>query len=197
MTQKTITIVSGLPRSGTSMMMKMLHTGGMEVLTDDIRTADEDNPKGYYEFERVKQLPQDTTWLPEAENKAVKVISALLLKLPPDHQYKIIFMRRNIQEILDSQRKMLIRRGEPTDKISDKAIAHAFQKHLKLVQNWLAEQANVDVLYIDYNTTLQDPVATAELVNCFLGSGLDTEKMARVVDPTLYRRRRQSPQTVL
>ena len=188
--QNTITIVSGLPRSGTSMMMKMLHAGGMDVLTDEIRSADEDNPKGYYEFERVKQLPQDTAWLPQAEHKAVKIISALLLKLPPDHGYKVIFMRRNIQEILDSQRRMLIRRGEPADKISDEEIGQAFEKHLELVQNWLAGQPNIDVLYIDYNATLRDPFTNAELVNRFLGSVLDTKKMVQVVDPSLYRWRR-------
>ncbi|MBN1580897.1 MAG: sulfotransferase domain-containing protein [Anaerolineae bacterium] len=189
MTQKTITIVSGLPRSGTSMMMKMLHAGGMDVLTDEIRTADEDNPKGYYEFERVKQLPEDTAWLPDAENKAVKVISALLLKLPSDYNYKVIFMRRNIQEILESQRRMLIRRGEPTDRVSDDKIALAFQKHLEHVESWLDEQPNIEVLYVDYNATLRYPAHSIQLVDRFLGSVLDTQKMARVIDPALYRRR--------
>ena len=108
-----IVIVSGLPRSGTSMMMKMLEAGGIPLLTDSIRQADEDNPKGYYEFERAKKLPDgDTAWLKEARGKAVKIIAALLMELPQGYTYQVLFMHRNIQEVLASQSKMLARRGE-------------------------------------------------------------------------------------
>lgn len=100
-----------MPRSGTSMMMKMLEAGGMKILTDSQRTADEDNPKGYYEFELVKLIQRDKSWLPRAKGKVVKIISELLKNLPPDYQYKAIFMRRNLAEILAFQRQMLIRRG--------------------------------------------------------------------------------------
>jgi hypothetical protein len=171
------------------MMMKMLQAGGMAVLTDRARAADEDNPKGYYEFERVKRLPEDTAWLPDAQGKAVKVISALLPKLPPAFVYKIIFMRRNIQEILNSQKQMLIRRGEPTDTISDQRLISAFQHHLEFVRNWVAGQPNITVLYTDYDAILKDPFSSSQSINRFLGASLDTEKMAKIVDSALYRQR--------
>lgn len=187
----TIVVVSGLPRSGTSMMMKMLEVGGIPPLTDKIRTADEDNPKGYYEFERVKKLDKgDTAWLPEARGKAVKVISALLKYLPGDYRYRVIFMRRRTEEILASQKQMLIRRGEPTDRVSDDELATYFAKHLAAVEKWLASQPNIDVLYINYNHALQAPLETAAEINRFLGNRLDTNAMAAVVDPTLYRQKR-------
>lgn len=185
-----ITVVSGLPRSGTSMMMKMLQAGGMPILTDQVRQADEDNPKGYYEFERVKQVEHDQAWLQDAQGKAVKVISALLTKLPATYTYKVIFMRRDMQEILNSQRQMLIRRGEPTDKVGDEKMAAAFEKHLKAVQHWLAQQRNLDVLYVSYNTVLKAPLQCAHEIDAFLGADLDTSQMVQVVDRTLYRQRR-------
>src|SRR5512147_2016070 len=139
-----VTIVSGLPRSGTSMMMKLLEAGGLPPLTDNLRTADEDNPKGYYEFERVKQLPKgDVAWLPEAQGKVVKVIAALLPYLPAEYTYRVVFMQRAMPEVLASQRQMLIRRGEDPNKIPDEVMANLFQKHLKQVDTWIASQSNV------------------------------------------------------
>src|SRR5215468_11569905 len=129
MNKQPLVIVSGLPRSGTSMMMKMLAAGGIEPLTDNIRTADEDNPKGYFELERVKQIESDKAWLEDARSRVVKLISALLKHLPPSYQYKVIFMRRAMSEILASQRKMLMRRGEPADKVPDEKMAAMFNKH--------------------------------------------------------------------
>jgi hypothetical protein len=190
MDRETVTIVSGLPRSGTSMMMKMLEAGGLEPLTDNIRTADEDNPKGYYEFERVKDLEKDTEWLEGAKGRVVKVISMLLRHLPAGHRYKVVFMRRKMEEILASQRKMLIRRGESPDRVSDEKMAQMFEKHLAKVEEWLAAQPNVDVLYVHYNDVLGDAAACAVRVNEFLGSSLDERKMAGVVDEALYRQRR-------
>ncbi len=188
--KNTIVIVSGLPRSGTSMMMKMLEAGGLSLLTDHLRAPDEDNPKGYYEFERVKQLPKgDTAWLPEAEGKAVKVISALLEHLPPTYNYKVIFMNRHLKEVLASQRKMLIRRGEDPDKVSEEELARLFEKHLRKVKAWLQAQPNIEVLEVHYNRLLADPIPYVRQVNAFLGGWLDEEAMARVVDPTLYRNR--------
>ncbi len=190
-TPKQIVIVSGLPRSGTSMMMKMLEAGGIPPLTDKIRTADEDNPKGYYEFERVKKLDKgDTAWVAAAQGKSVKVISALLKYLPADFEYKVIFMRRRTEEILASQKQMLIRRGEPTDRVSDEELAEYFAKHLKAVEMWLQTQPNVDVLYISYNRVLENPLEPALEVNRFLGNRLDTQAMAAVVDPNLYRQKK-------
>jgi hypothetical protein len=185
-----ITVVSGLPRSGTSMMMKMLEAGGKKVLTDSLRTADEDNLKGYYEDERVKALHQDNAWISEAEGQVVKVISYLLKYLPEGHKYRIIFMERKIAEVLASQKKMMRRRGEPTDDVPDDIMTGIFQKHLDETYAWLSNQPSMQVLYISYNDSLDEPEDCAEKVNSFLGGGMDIEKMMQVVDPSLYRQRK-------
>jgi len=187
MTQDTITIVSGLPRSGTSMTMKMLDAGGMIILTDNLRSADEDNPKGYFEFELVKQLESNQSWLNDARGKAVKIISQLLKSLPKEYTYKIIFMRRNMDEILASQRQMLIRRGEPTDNVNDEKMAKIFQMHLMQVEGWLQKQPNMQVLYIQYNDVLNNPIVNIKKINQFLGGRLDEVSMANVVDKSLHR----------
>jgi len=185
-----VTVVSGLPRSGTSMMMKVLEAGGLPVVTDKQRTADEDNPKGYFEFERVKQLDKgDTAWVGEAQGKVVKVISALLEYLPPAYPYRVIFIRREMSEILASQKKMLERRGEPTDRVSDEELARLFSKHVQKVETWLRGQSNFSVLYVDYNKMLADPLPYVRQVNQFLGGALEEQKMAGMVDPSLYRNR--------
>lgn len=189
MNEKTITIVSGLPRSGTSMMMMMLQEGGMEVLTDNIRRADEDNPKGYYEYEKVKEIERDKSWLRLAEGKVVKMISALLSYLPDDHEYKVIFMQRKMEEILASQRRMLIRRGEDTDAVSDEKIAEISRKHLLRVERWLSDQPNIDVLYVRYNDALAEPLVQAERISRFLDGRVDAERMAQAIDERLYRER--------
>ena len=139
MNQETITIVSGLPRSGTSMMMKMIQAGGIDPMTDNIRRADEDNPKGYFELEKVKELDktEDKAWLADAQGKVVKIISQLLKDLPPNFTYKVVFMRRKMKEILASQKQMLVRRGEPTDSISDEELANLFNLHVSQVESWL------------------------------------------------------------
>jgi hypothetical protein len=186
-----IIIVSGLPRSGTSMMMKMLEAGGMPPFTDHIRTPDDDNPKGYYEFERVKKLPDgDTEWLRDAQGKAVKVISALLEHLPSGYAYRVLFMQRKMDEILASQKKMLVRSGKTTDQVSDEQLAKMYAKHLAKVNAWLAEQVNFSVIYLDYNLMLVDPQTYAFQVNHFMGDALDPQAMAAVVDPNLYRQRK-------
>lgn len=184
-----ITVVSGLPRSGTSLMMKMLEAGGLPPLTDHIRSADEDNPRGYYEFERVKKLKEDRAWLPEARGRAVKVISALLAHLPADYEYRVIFMRRNMSEILASQRQMLMRRGQPADAISDAEMAALFDRHLQQIETWLAGQPNMRALYVNYNELVAAPLAGAQRVNAFLGGRLDVEAMAAAVDTGLHRQR--------
>lgn len=187
---KEIIVVSGLPRSGTSMMMKMLEAGGLPVLVDHLRVADDDNPKGYYEYERVKQLDKgDVAWLPEAQGKVVKIISMLLPYLPSDYHYKVIFMRREISEILASQRKMLVNRGMPTDATSEAELERSFQKHLMQIQNWLQSQPNVETLYLVYHELLKTPAQVVPQVNQFLGNGLDVKRMSEVIDPQLYRNR--------
>jgi hypothetical protein len=191
--EEFITVVSGLPRSGTSMMMKMLEAGGIPPVTDELRTADEDNPKGYYEFERVKAMDQgDTSWVVGARGKVVKVISALLKHLPPGEQYRVVFVRRNMPEILASQRKMLIRRGEDPDKMDDAQMARLFEKHLKQTDEWLQSQSNFRVLYVHYSDILADPRPQIERINDFLGGQLNTDGMLTAVDPNLYRNRQQA-----
>lgn len=169
--KKSITIISGLPRSGTSMMMSALKAGGMPLLTDEVREADPNNPKGYYEFERVKKLPKgDDVWLDSASGKAVKVISALLEYLPPDYHYQVIFMERNIHEILASQRRMLVRTGkEQQHPVADEAIQQSYKNHLSEVKSWLADQDWIDTLYVSYNQILQRPLEEFFRVAGFFG----------------------------
>ncbi len=187
---ETITIVSGLPRSGTSMMMKILEAGGMHVFTDNLRTADEDNPKGYYELEQVKALKDgDDSWLKDAPGKVVKVISSLLEYLPANHKYKIVFMRREIAEILASQKQMLIRRGENSDG-DDRKMAEMFQEHLKRVRVWLANQPNMEVHYVDYNALMADPAPEIEAVAEFIGLNDQLAAMLAVPDKKLYRQKK-------
>jgi len=184
-----ITIVSGLPRSGTSMMMKILEAGGLEIFTDNQRLADEDNPKGYYELEQVKALKDgDDAWIKDALGKVVKVISSLLEFLPANYKYKIIFMRREIAEILASQRQMLIRRGESSDG-DDRKMAEMFQEHLKRVRVWLANQPNMETLYVDYNALMADPAPEIKKVANFLGLDEKLEAMLAVPDKNLYRQK--------
>jgi hypothetical protein len=188
---RPVVVVSGLPRSGTSMLMRMLDAGGIPPLTDELRSADDDNPRGYYEFEPVKKLREgDSSWLPQAQGKAVKIISALLAYLPPTQTYQVLFIQRAIPEILASQRKMLVNRGEDPDKVSDAEMAQYFEKHLAQVTAWLGEQKQVRTLYVDYNQMLHDPAPTARKINAFLGGNLEVEKMVAVVDPALYRQRK-------
>jgi len=188
---KEIIVVSGLPRSGTSVLMRMIEAGGIKVLTDGGRIADNDNPRGYYEYEPVKQLKEgEFTWLSKAEGKAVKIISALLTYLPEDYSYRIIFTQRSFPEVLASQREMLINRGEDPDKIDDTDMTRTFERHLAQVMNWLKNQNNFSTLYIDYNKVITDPASNSQQINTFLGGSLDVEKMIATVEPDLYRQRK-------
>ncbi len=184
-----ITIVSGLPRSGTSLMMQMLDAGGLPVLSDGERKADTDNPKGYLEWERIKQLPKDPSLIAEAEGKVVKVISQLILSLPAGHDYRIIFMQRPLPEVLKSQDEMLRRRGSAESNIDTSAIEEAFQRHLIEVNKWLAGKANMQVSRVHYHRVLREPKAVAEEVAAFLQVPLNIGAMVRQVDAGLYRNR--------
>lgn len=189
MDQEFITVVSGLPRSGTSMMMKMLTAGGLEALTDNIRIADEDNPKGYFEFEMVKKLGADHSWLPDARGKCVKIVSSILKHLPQDFTYKIIFMHRNIEEVLASQQQMLVRRGEPTDTVSNEKMMQTFTRHLKDIETWLTAQPNISTLDISYNEMIANPEPDVRRIKDFLKVELDADRMVAAVDKNLYRNR--------
>ncbi len=173
------------------MLMRMLAAGGMPVLTDEMRAADDDNPRGYYEFERVKLLADDKEWVDLAEGKAVKVISFLLAELPPDHAYRVIFIRRALSEVLASQRAMLTRRdiavADPA--ADDRRMGAIYRKHLWQVEGWLAVRPNIRALYVDHRGTIARPADTARAVAEFLGGGLDVEAMTAAVDPGLHRQR--------
>ena len=160
------------------MMMKMLEAGGMAPMTDNLRAADEDNPRGYYEFERVKRLESDKDWLEQARGKAVKVVSALLRHLPQDYPYKVVFMRRDIREVLASQQQMLVRRGKPTDRIDDARMASLFEKHLAEIERTINGCPWFEVLYVRYDHVLDDPPDSIADINRFLGGGLDEGRMA-------------------
>jgi hypothetical protein len=186
-----ITIVSGLPRSGTSMMMRMLQAGGIDVLTDNIRTPNEDNPLGYFEIENVKKLKDgEYGWLSDAEGKAIKVISALLENLPDQYKYKVIFMRRDIDEVLASQKQMLVRRNEPVNNINDDELGQVFKKHLFQVEHWLAEQRNFEVVYVDYKDVINNTKSNLMKLRQNLDIKLDIESMLSVPDQGLYRQRK-------
>ena len=192
MDSKSVVIVSGLPRSGTSMMMKMLEAGGQAILTDNLREADANNPKGYYEFERVKNMKDgDLAWMSEAVGKVVKIVTGLIMFLPSGYNYKIIFMRRDLNEILSSQKKMLGRLGKEDDNIPDDKMAKVYEEHLKEVRGWLIRQPNIETLYVNYNSMVKDPTEALNKINDFLGGGMDVSVMAGVVDKELYRERKQ------
>jgi hypothetical protein len=184
-----IAIVSGLPRSGTSLMMQMLAAGGLPVLSDGERTADTDNPKGYFEWERVKQLPKEPGIIAEAEGKVVKVISQLLPALPDGHEYRVIFMQRPLPEVMKSQDEMLRRRGTFNPSADTAPVEQAFQRHLMEVNKWLAGKPGVQVMRVHYHRVLREAKAVAEELAQFLGAPLDISKMAQQVDGTLYRNR--------
>lgn len=186
-----VVIVSGLPRSGTSLMMQMLAAGGLAPLTDNERSADDDNPKGYLEFERVKQLKEgDINWVNHAQGKAVKVISALLEHLPRNQRYKVIFMRRELEEVLASQKQMLLRRNETPGAVNDEAMAQTYKRHLAQVDAWLAAQDHIDTLYVRYDRLLADPIDETARIVAFLELPLDANAMQAVPDQCLYRQRK-------
>jgi hypothetical protein len=185
-----VPVVSGLPRSGTSLMMSMLAAGGFEVLTDHLRTPDDDNPVGYFELEEVKRLINgEHSWLARSNGKAVKVISTLLPYLPDGYYYRIIFMRRAMEEVLASQRRMLINRGENPDKVSDDRIAEVFERNLQQTERWINSQAHATRIDINYEQLIDNPRPLVTEINGFLGGGLDEDRMLGVIDPSLYRQR--------
>ncbi len=184
-----ITIVSGLPRSGTSMMMQVIEAGGIPVLCDHVRSCDDDNPRGYYEFEPVKKTKTDPFWVPSARGKVVKVIYSLLYDLPAAYHYRVIFMERFLAEVLASQKKMLERRGQKGGGVADDKMAALFRSQLATFEHWIHNQKNFAMLRVGYADMIADPVAAVDRVNAFLGGTLDRDAMTRAVDPDLYRNR--------
>jgi hypothetical protein len=184
-----VTVVSGLPRSGTSLMMQMLAAGGMPVLSDGQRAADPDNPRGYLELEAVKRTRVDSSWLREAPGKAVKVVHILLRDLPPEFAYRVILMRRDIREVLASQRAMLVRLGRPGAALGEDRMADLFESQIRATVDWLAGNPSFRTLEVDYAECVHDPLAAATRVAAFLETSLDPADMAAAVDVTLYRNR--------
>jgi tetratricopeptide (TPR) repeat protein len=187
--QDEVVIVSGLPRSGTSMLMQMLAAGGLPVLSDDLRQPDEDNPLGYFEYDPVKRLASDSTWLGDAKGKAVKIVAPLLARLPAEIECRVIFIERNLDEILESQARMLARRGE---KISDtparrERLKQEYGRLVARVKNFLASRPHTQLLCLDRSAVLRDPQGAAITVNGFLGGHLEVARMANQVKPELNR----------
>lgn len=189
-TRTYLTIVSGLPRSGTSMMMRMLAEGGIPPLIDNVRKADEDNPEGYYEFEPVKRTKQDASWLRQAPGMVVKMVYRLLYDLPATHEYRVVFMRRRLEEVIKSQEVMLERKGAKGGDLSDEKLIELFRDELAACEDWLKKQANFRFQYVDYNQMVRDPGPQIESINRFLDGTLDTTRMMAVVNPSLYRQRK-------
>jgi len=186
------TIVSGLPRSGTSMMMQVIEAGGIPVLSDHIRSRDDDNPKGYYEFEPVKKTKTDSSWVPGSRGKVVKVIYSLLYDLPPDYEYRVVFMERSLSEVLASQKKMLERRGQQGGGVPEEKMAALFRSQLATFEHWIRNRNNFSMLRVGYADMIADPETAVDRVNAFLGGSLNREAMIRAVDPDLYRNRGSS-----
>ena len=185
----TITIVSGLPRSGTSVMMQMLAAGGIEPLTDEVRKPDTDNPRGYFEFERAKRIKTDQAWLADAAGKVVKMVHLLLLDLPMDRRYDVVFMRREAQEVVKSQGVMLARSGKTGAMLAPEQLIAVYQQQISRVLGFLAQHANVRVLEVSYNELVREPEGAAGKVAAFLGRPMDIAAMMGAVDPGLYRNR--------
>jgi hypothetical protein len=189
-----IIVVSGLPRSGTSMMMRMLQAGGLEVVTDNRRIADESNPLGYSEDERVKRLREGhPEWLDSAIGKAVKIVSPLLEYLPARHVYKLIFMLRSVEEIVASQRRMLSRQGETAAKETDEELAVVYRNHLRRIEAWLVDQPHFESMYVHYRDIIEDAEGHARRISHFSRRSLDRHAMVAAVDGNLYRERFDHP----
>ena len=181
-----ITVVSGLPRSGTSMMMQMLAAGGMPVLVDDKRQADDDNPRGYYEFDPVKRLQQDDTWVSSAEGSAVKVVSPLLKFLPSNFEYRIILMCRDLDEVVRSQEQML-KRNAVTIETDSSTMQRHFERHTLDIRQWLADQKNIKFIECRFADIVDQPELETTRVAKFLESDFDQRSMIQVIEPKLYR----------
>lgn len=184
-----LTIVSGLPRSGTSMMMKMLEAGGIPVLIDHIREADDDNPRGYYEFEPVKKTKEDPSWVAGSMGKVVKMVHLLLLDLPLEHEYRVVFMRRHLDEVVKSQNVMLQRKGKGTDDLPAEQIKKLYLSQIDKVQSYVDEHPeHFKLIEVEYNSVMEDPEPSIQSLTELLGD-LDTDAMRAVVEPSLYRNR--------
>lgn len=182
-----ITVVSGLPRSGTSMAMQMIVAGGIAPVTDDLRAPDADNPRGYFEFERVKNLRNDKSWIDDAGGKVVKVIHMLVPELPDDRAYRVVFLERDLREVVKSQSTMLARNAKVGGALPPERLMAIYEQQLKQVHAWLAARPNFAVLAVKHADFLRDAATQARAISAFLGDGLDVAAMTAAVDPSLHR----------
>ncbi len=189
-TQRPITIVAGLPRSGTSLMMQMLDAGGIPVLTDQIRQPDDDNPRGYYEFEAVKTVKEEPAWLERAPGHAVKMVYRLLYDLPGGYTYQVVFTRRKLEEVIASQETMLRRNGKGAGGLKEEQLVDIYRRQLLQFDAWIEGRPNFSVLYVNHHEVLNDTERVARDVNQFLGGDLDVAAMIRVPDRSLHRQKR-------
>ncbi len=185
-----VTVVSGLPRSGTSMMMRMIEAGGIPALTDHVRTADDDNPRGYYEFEPVKQTKKDPSWVADAVGKCVKMVHLLLMDLPAGYEYRVVFMRRRLDEVLASQDVMLQRKGKGGAELPADRMKMIFEKQIKDVDAWVRARSHFQMIEVSYNDCMHDPGSQIDRIHELLGGDLDVAAMRAVVEPGLYRQRK-------
>ena len=185
-----ITVVSGLPRSGTSLMMQMLHAGGMPVLTDNLRTPDANNPQGFLEYEKVKALKKDNSWMGEAEGKVVKIVSHLLQSMDMKYQYQVVFMVRDVDEVVSSQASMLERLGKTGSQAPTESLLRHYARHLAEIREWLDTQPNFRVLYTYHRDAVLETEREVTKINEFLGGRLDVAKMKAIINKSLYRERK-------
>ena len=185
-----ITVVSGVPRSGTSLMMRMLEAGGIPALTDGLRQPDAYNPHGYFEYEPVKRLAGDSSWMEAARGRAVKIIHRLLPHLPPGFEYRVVFMERSLTEVFHSQREMLAARGHEAAQQQERRIVEALAEEVRAMKGWLASRPATSVLSVPYAGVVREPARWSGEVSRFLGGGLNEAAMAAIADPALYHQRR-------
>ena len=185
--ESEIIVVSGPRRSGKSLMMQMLHRGGCPIVSDNLREPDTDNPVGYYEYQNVTRLRQDTSWLPQARGKAVKIVSQLLYDLPATEQYRVIFMERDADEVLDSQEKRLRRLNHPA--APRETMRNACEVHLQRLFEWLEQRSEFTVLRVSYNQLVQTAETEIARIGEFLDGSVDSAGMSGVIHPALYRNR--------
>jgi predicted AlkP superfamily phosphohydrolase/phosphomutase len=187
--EQDVVVVCGLPRSGTSMLMQLLAAGGVEPLTDGKRVADEDNPRGYYEYEPATRLPQDSTWVKEARGRAVKLVLPLVPFLPPGERYRLLLIQRDLTAVVASQEKMLVRLGREAEgaQMGQEALIHEYCGQEHRVQRWLEARPGIGIMALDYDAILGNPGGTAEAIGEFLGRTLDVEAAAQAVHPELKR----------
>ena len=188
---ESLIVVTGLPRSGTSMLMQMLAAGGVTIVSDELRRADEDNPRGYFEFEPVRSLLKDAKWLFDVKGRGIKIIAPLLVALPPGLPCWAILCERDLDEVLDSQDRMLLRRDQVVAAAAERRrmLKDEYLRTLGRVKTMLARRPRTQVLIAEHRTVISDALATARRINDYLGGGLDVAKMAAAVDPTLHRNR--------